>query len=422
MDIRISPMPLKGNAKAIASKSDAHRNLICAALASHPTTLYISSLSQDIQATIDCLTMLGARIVQEQSNTLIIYPIMPDAVPKTVQMDCKESGSTLRFLLPLTAYLVPCADFAGGGRLPERPLAPLITALSCHGCFFSADTLPFTVIGSLNAGTFDMPGNISSQFLSGLLFALPILDHASELCLTSPLESSDYVEMTLATLLCFGITVDRTRNGFYIPGKQIYNSPESITIDGDWSNSAFFLAAGALGESVTYAGLNPKSLQGDRRILSLLSRFGAQIEIGNQDTITASSDSLKACKIDVSQIPDLLPILAVVASVSEGTSTFYNAKRLRLKESDRLSSTANMLRALGAEVNELSDGLEITGKGMLTGGEVDSFGDHRIAMAAAIASIRCQGDVVIRNAHATSKSYPAFFNDFNQLGGKANVI
>ncbi|MHB1316015.1 MAG: 3-phosphoshikimate 1-carboxyvinyltransferase [Christensenellales bacterium] len=418
----ITPGRLNGDIKAIPSKSDGHRCLICAALSDRPTSLQFSSLSEDIQATMDCLAALGAKIEIAPNSNYIVHPIQYDAVPKTVRLDCRESGSTLRFLLPLASYLAPCAEFTGQGRLPERPLAPLVQALSCHGCFFSGPALPFTVIGRLSAGIFDMPGNISSQFLSGLLFALPLLDGQNEICLTSSLESSDYVEMTLSALSRFGITVDRTRRGFAIPGGQAYHSPESVSVDGDWSNAAFFLAAGALGNAITYAGLDKNSLQGDKRILSLLSKFGASIEKSGENGFTASPGLLKACEIDVSQIPDLLPVLAVVAAVSEGTSVFTNAGRLRLKESDRLSSTSGMLRALGAQVSELPEGLEITGKSVLPGGEVDSLGDHRIAMAAAIASIRCRNNVLIHHAQAVNKSYPDFFSDFNRLGGKAHVI
>jgi 3-phosphoshikimate 1-carboxyvinyltransferase len=383
MDMKVFPAALAGEIPAITSKSAAHRALICAALSRDETKIHISDTSKDIEATRDCLAEM------KRENPVI---------------NCGESGSTFRFLLPLAAVLCDKATFIGEGRLPARPIADLLGALRANGVQFSADRLPFTVSGKLKSGEFALPGNVSSQFVSGLLFALPLVDGNSTITLTSPLESRAYADMTVQMLKQFGVEIIQGVNNYAIKGNQAYKSPGEIYVETDWSNAAFFLAANALGSSVSVTGLDMNSAQGDKEIVSILKRFGSGAEI------------------DVSEVPDLLPILAVVAAHSRGKTTLYNAARLRLKESDRLASVRGMLCAFGAQAEETADSLVIVGGRKLRGGIIDSAGDHRIAMSAAICACFCEGETIIKGAEAVEKSYPRFFEDFAKLGGKAHVI
>lgn len=420
MDIRISPRPLAGVIGAIPSKSDAHRCILCAALADRPTDLTIGPLSEDIGATIACVRALGAGVTLPDANRMRITPIGAER-PDEPRLDCAESGSTLRFLLPVAAALCEKASFTGRGRLPDRPLYPLPEEMQKHGCRFSAPKLPFTVDGKLAGGRFSLPGNISSQYVSGLLFALPLTEEGGSIRLTTPLESSGYVDMTIDTMQRFGIRVEKEPNLYMIPPGQQYRSPGEAAVDGDWSNAAFWLVAGALGGPVVCTGLKETSRQGDRQIAALLSRMGASVETGGTTCIVQKA-GLRALEIDAAEIPDLVPILAVAASVAEGTTFIRNAARLRIKESDRLSAVTENLKAIGAQVRELDDGLVIDGKQRLDGGLVRSCGDHRIVMAMAIASAVCRNEIVIRDAEAVNKSYPGFFQDFHRLGGNADVI
>ena len=413
----ISPSPLSGTIPAIASKSDAHRLLILAALSKGETRLRMEQRSEDIDATIGCLRALGAEI-----------SLIPDGVSvrgiervnENPLLDSKESGSTFRFLLPVACALCDTARFTGGGRLPERPIGALMHAMQAHGVAFSAERLPFATTGKLTGGDFSLPGNVSSQYLTGLLLALPLIKEDSTILLTTHLESAAYVDITLHALHRFGISVETQGERYHIPGGQSISSPGELRVDGDWSNASFFLAAGALGKPVTVTGLNLDSPQGDKAMLDALLHFGASID-ATADAITVSPARLSGCMIDVGETPDLLPILAVLGACATGETRLTNASRLRLKESDRLASVTNMLTALGCTVEELPDALVITG-GSLVGGTVDSVRDHRIAMAAAIASIRCAKKVRILGADAVKKSYPAFFKDFNLLGGHADVV
>lgn len=417
MIARISPAPLGGTVSAIASKSDAHRLLILAALSRGETKLLMEQRSEDIDATISCLRALGATI-----------EILPDGVfvggiervNENPLLDCGESGSTFRFMLPVACALSERVRFTGSGRLPERPIGELMRVMQAHGVAFSAERLPFETTGRLTGGDFSLPGNVSSQYLTGLLLALPTLDEDSTISLTTRLESAAYVDITLHALRRFGVQV-RAENGVYaVSVGQAIQSPGTLRVDGDWSNAAFFLAAGALGNPVTMTGLNLESPQGDKAIVTALRTFGAQVE-ATADEVTVSPAQLAGCTIDVGETPDLLPILAVLGASAAGETRLVNAARLRLKESDRLASVSAMLRELGGTVEELPDALVITG-GTFVGGTVDSCRDHRIAMSAAIASIRCMSEVTILGADAVNKSYPAFYQDFNHLGGHADVV
>lgn len=417
MQVRITPAPLKGAVRAIPSKSAAHRLLILAVLADGPTVLNLPASSQDIDATVRCLRTLGAEIRREGAAVSVTPAASP---PLSPLLDCGESGSTLRFLLPVAAVLGGGARFTGGGRLPNRPIGALLDTLRSHGLSFSVDSLPLAMEGCLRGGEFRLPGDVSSQYVTGLLLALPRAEQDSVITLTTALASSSYVEMTLAALRRFGAEIRTERGIYHIPGRQRLASPGTLRVEGDWSNAAFFLAAGALGGGVTVTGLDSDSLQGDRAVVSLLRRFGAEVR-QEEDAVTVCPGRLRGMEISVEEIPDLLPILAVVAACAEGETRFTHAARLRLKESDRLSAVAALLRALGGEAEELPDGLIVRG-GELTGGTADSVHDHRLAMAAAVAAIRCRGPVEIKDAGAVEKSYPRFFEDYKALGGNAHVV
>lgn len=413
MDVVVSPSTLSGSVSSIPSKSSAHRLLICAALADKPTSLLLSSSSDDIEATIACLKALGACIGRE-NDEITITPI--SQIPANPVLNCGESGSTLRFMLPVAAAFCEDVRFTGGGRLPERPMAELLEAMKLHGVSFSSDKLPFETSGRLVGGEFVLSGGTSSQYLTGLLLALPTLEKDSVVRLSAKLVSSAYVDITLSVLEKFGVRVEHSANEYLVPGSQRFRAPSQLKVDGDWSNAAFFLAAGAIGAPVTVTGLDPNSPQGDKAIVTLLKRFGADVSIDGEQ-VTVTPRRLRACKIDLSEVPDLLPVLAVVAAVAEGETRFANGMHLKYKESDRLLSTALMINALGGKAEVCGDGLKIMGGG-LTGGTVSSFNDHRIAMASAIAGSKCSEPVTILGADAVNKSYPAFFTDYIKLGGK----
>ena len=402
MNVTCHPTTLHGKINAIPSKSDVHRKLICAALSENSCVLQIQPpFCEDIEATIRCLTALGAQFSPE-SDGLHISPICAENKRRNVLLGCGESGSTFRFLLPVAAAVTDSADFTGSGRLPDRPISALTDAMAAHGVRFSSQKLPFSTSGILHGGRFEIAGNISSQFLSGLLMALPLCHEDSEIIVTTKLQSLSYVKMTLDTLKQFGIKIDvENDNCYHIKGNQKFHANSMISCDGDWSNGAFWLAANALGSTIQVSGLSDESIQGDKAISTILRDF--------QD---AKSD----LSVSMADIPDLLPILAVCASFRNGKTQFLNAERLRLKESDRLATIAEMIRNLGGKIEEGSDNLTVFGVG-LEGGLVHANGDHRLAMAAAIAALKCKFPVEIIQADAVKKSYPAFFEDYSELGG-----
>ncbi len=435
MNTHILSADVSGTVNAISSKSYAHRMLIAASLCDEPLEVRINAFSEDIDATIDCLKAFGAHITKT-NNGIFIEPLFkkgekPTDVSfldsrqckKTLTIDCKESGSTARFLVPVAAFLHPDVTLIGSGRLPSRPFSSLCRELNNKGSSFNGEYIPLNIKtpNGLQSGTFNIEGNISSQYISALLFILPLLDGDSRINLTSKLESASYIDMTIEVLSLFGIVIQKSENAFIIPGNQRYRAPyNGCAAEGDWSNGAFFLAMGALGKSVTVNGLKTNSTQGDRAILSLLKQFGAQVtEEEHSITIKGLGEKhpLQGIEIDASQIPDLVPCLAVVASVSEGKTRIYNAARLRLKESDRLKTTTTMLSNLGAHIHEQGDELIIEGKKVLDGGTVNGENDHRIVMAAALASLVCKNPVSIIGSNAVQKSYPGFFADFNSIGG-----
>lgn len=416
MTATLSPSTLGGRIAAIPSKSDAHRVLICAALADRPTTFALPVRSADIDATIACLRALGADITLADGRCTVVPLTTPTASPL---LDCGECGTTLRFLLPVAAALGGNATFAGHGRLPARPIGELLDVLAQHGVTASSPTLPLTLSGHMTAGSFTLPGNVSSQYISGLLLAMPWLHEPARIRLTTNIESTGYIDMTRRTMVRFGVTIADEADGFSFDGATGYRAPESLTVEGDWSNAAFWLAAGALGSTVTMTGLFAESAQGDKAILPLLRRFGAKVA-QHGDTVTVSAAPLRGIDIDMRDIPDLLPPLAVVAAAAQGTTRLYNAARVRLKECDRLSAMTALLTTLGTRVEEREDELLIHGGTPLTGGDVDGCNDHRIVMAAALAASLAQAPVTVSDSEAVAKSYPAFFADYQQLGGIAH--
>lgn len=421
MDVLIRPSELHGEIKAIASKSFAHRLLILSSLSDKNTIIKCSESSDDINATINCLSALGAKITKV-SEGFSVTPYNYTKIIKNSILDCGESGSTLRFLLPVACALRSDSMFCGHGRLPQRPMAPLYTALTEHGCIFTSDDgLPISCSGELTGGCYTLPANISSQFISGLLLALPLIREDSIIKLTGDIESRNYINMTLSALRLFGIDISFNMNALFINGGAKYISPGNVTVEGDWSNAAFWLCAGAIeNSSIKCVGLDIYSSQGDRAIIKILTEFGAIISY-SEKSITINSSTLYGTEIDAKDIPDLVPILAVVASVAKGKTLIKNAARLRIKESDRLYTVTKTLSDLGSEISETEDGLIITGQKRLIGGRVNSFGDHRIVMMAAIASIVCDNPVIIENAESVKKSYPDFFSDFSLLGGNIEM-
>lgn len=396
MNVIVYPGKLKGRVQVPASKSMAHRLLIAAALADRPTEIEISALNNDISATMNCLEALGAKI-EGDSDTYTVTPA--GSVPRGCTLDCMESGSTLRFLLPVAAALGTDALFTGRGRLPERPNIALTEAMKAHGADIDRDLLPMRVSGNLVPGMWELPGNVSSQYITGLMFALPLLEDDSEIRLTTALESASYIEITIRALSRFGIRIHRTETGWHIPGGQKYISPGSIRVEGDWSAAAFWLAANRMGSEIEVSGLDPDSAQGDRVVEKLLC----------------------APFINASDTPDLVPALAVCAALQPHETVITGAARLRIKESDRLSAIGNMLTNLGTSVKVTEDGLIIAGKNALKGGSVNGMNDHRIVMAAAVAATCAEEPVTITGAEAVEKSYPDFFRDFEKLGGKIHV-
>ena len=390
MDIRIIPQKLRGAVTPPASKSMAHRAVLAMALAGGTGTLSNLSDSQDIQATKRCVAALKA----------------PRPEGELPFLDCGESGSTLRFLIPIALAVAGGGVFTGHGRLMERPQQPYFDIFDEKGIFYGQTDGVLTVRGTLTPGVYRLPGNVSSQFVTGLLYALPLLPGDSTIEITTPLESGGYVDMTLDMLEKFGISVQNKNYAvFHIPGNQVYQGRD-ITVEGDWSQAGFWYAANFLDNQVAIQGLNADSTQGDRVVASLYWKLAKP---GDTD-------------IDVSGCPDLLPPLAVMAAVRSGTTRFVNAARLRIKESDRLATTAALLNALGGHAEEGPDSLTVRGVPAFSGGTVDGANDHRIVMAAAIAATRSSAPVTILGAEAVRKSYPSFWEDYKQLGGVFDVF
>ncbi len=391
MNITVYPGMLSGSLRAVPSKSQAHRLLICAAFSDKKTDIYCPDTNQDIEATAQCLRALGADILRTEDG----YRVAPiSAFPKEAQFYCCESGSTLRFMLPIAGALGVRAVFHMEGRLSQRPLSPLWEELQRMGCqlaWLSDNAL--LCQGQLKSGMYSVSGSVSSQFITGLLFALALIPGQSRLTVTGKVESAPYIRMTQEALAAFGVNTV----GYQVNGSFPFTSPGRVTVEGDWSSSAFFLAANALGSKITLSGLNPNSPQGDKAILSSLERLGRGEDISGAD------------------IPDLIPVLAVAAGRLQGCH-FTDIARLRLKESDRIESTSKMLTAFGAKAESTEDSLTVF-PAQYRSCTVDSCGDHRIAMSAAIGATVAQGPVTILGGECVAKSYPGFWYDFKRLGG-----
>ena len=407
MDVRIQPRLLSGAVTPPPSKSLAHRMIIAAALAAGVSTVRQVAFSQDIEATLRCMQALGARC-ERAGDGLRIAGIggVREPFQEPPRLDCGESGSTLRFLIPISLETAGGGVFTGRGRLMERPQQPYFDLFQEKGIAYGQKDGELTVRGRLTPGEYRLPGNVSSQFFTGLLMALPLLDGPSVVVSTTKLESAPYVTMTMGVLERCGVRVrwSPALNGFGIePG--VY-SPFEETVEADWSQAAFWYAALSLGSNLRLRGLKGHSSQGDAAVMAHARKLALTGEV----------------KISLADCPDLLPPLAVMAALRRGTTHFTNAARLRLKESDRLTTVARMLKALGGAVSEEEDGLTVYGVSTLPGGTVDGANDHRIVMAAAVAATRCQGPVVIRGAEAVKKSYPHFWRDYEELGGDVRVL
>lgn len=386
MDIIIHPRPLRGDITIIPSKSQAHRLLICAAFSDRPTQLQCPDTNRDIEATVDCLNALGVKI-QRTDNGYTVEPVRN--LPKQATLNCCESGSTLRFMLPIVGALGVDATFLMEGRLPQRPLSPLWEEMERMGCALSRPTEnTLRCQGKLKSGTYSISGGVSSQYITGLSFALCLMEPGSTLQITGKIESRPYLDLTAQAIDLFG--------GGY--GKGRFHSPGYVDVEGDWSNGAFFVTAAFLGSQLSIRGLDQLSVQGDRAVLDILPQLAEGMPT-----------------LSVADIPDLVPILSVAAAAHNG-AVFTDIQRLRLKESDRVASTIAMIEALGGKAQATEDRLTVYGTG-LTGGTVDSVNDHRIAMATAIAATVCAQSVTVLGAQCVNKSYPHFWEEYAGLGG-----
>ena len=412
MRVLIEKGRASGAVCAPPSKSYAHRYLIAAALSKDGGTVHGISESEDMKATLSCLASLGARFEKEGDTVRFL----DRSGERSEIFSCLESGSSLRFMIPIALTATEKATFIGTERLLTRGVSVYEELFASKGITVQKTAESLTFSGRLQAGDYRVKGDVSSQFITGLLFALSISKRASTLTISTKMESEPYVNITLDALSAFGVNVIKSNNAFIIPDDSTFTSPENLEVEGDWSNAAFPLALGIIGGApISVEGLLPTSSQGDKEIVTVLRRFGGRIE-EKDNCFTAYPSPLSGIEIDASNIPDLVPILATVASVARGETVIYGASRLRLKESDRLLSVSTVLSSLGADISQTDDGLIINGKEHLIGGSVDSFGDHRIAMSAAGASAVCTADLIISGAESVNKSYPDFWRDMRSLG------
>ena len=424
--VKIFPTKLQGTVVAPSSKSMGHREIICAGLAAGTSIIDNISMSKDIEATMRCLKAINVAVdeipsmIAGRKALQISGTGHPMAAADSV--DCGESGSTLRFFLPLGANLNCPLTFTGHGKLVSRPLQAYYDIFDEKFIQYFNDNgnLPVTVNGRLTPGTYKLPGDVSSQFVSGLLFALPLLNGDSVIEITSPLESSACVDMTISCLAKFGIKVENEgslHRRYLVPGKQHYQAQDS-RVEGDWSQAAFWTVGGSLGEGITCQGVNVHSLQGDQAVVRIMERMGAAIS-QTENSVTVNGGTTKATLIDAGNCPDIIPVLTVLAAVSEGTTKIINAGRLRIKECDRLAAMTSELNKMGAAITEEPEGLTIIGKpeGLKGGVQVDAWNDHRIAMSLAIAAQKCAEPIILTGAESVAKSYPTFWEDYKSVGG-----
>ena len=417
MNVIVEKSKLCGCVTPPASKSVAHRVLIASALCDEPTEVLGALQGDDVQATINALKALGAVFSEKDEDARVVFPAKQRHGEVTINV--KESGSTLRFMLPIVCALGVTASFCGEGRIAERPISELLCALSEHGISVSDGALPLTVGGKLKAGDHVIDGTVSSQYVTGLLFALPLLDGDSTLELKGGAVSANYIDITLSVLEKFGISIDRAGNAFYVRGGQRYKSPKRVRVEGDFSGAAFFAVGGALCGEVALLGLNPNSLQGDKIVLELLKEMGADINICD-DKIIVKESTLSAIEFCAENCPDLVPVMSVAMAGANGVSRILGVDRLRHKESDRLRGVIDMLANLGISAEYQNNSLKILG-GALCGGVLSSQNDHRLSMSGAIAAAAAAGKTTILDAECVKKSYPAFFADLKKLGGKVDA-
>ncbi len=419
--VKITPTKLKGIVQVPPSKSLAHRAIICASLAKGVSRIDNIEYSKDIQATIKAMKSLGTKI-EEFENYLIIDGTTT-FTKQNSEIDCEESGSTLRFMVPISIVEENKVHFVGRGNLGKRPLDTFYEIFEHQniGYMYKKDVLDLYVIGKLKPDHYIIPGNISSQFITGLLFALPLLKGDSIIEITSTLESKGYIDLTLQMLSQYGIKIiNNDYKSFVVMGNQEYQAHD-YRVEADFSQAAFYLVAGAIGNDVVLTDLNLNSLQGDKATLSILEAMGAKINVVS-DGIKVTGENLSATQVDASQCPDVIPVVSVALALAQGKSEVINAKRLRIKECDRIIATSSQLNELGGSVVELSDSMTIRGVSEFVGGNCSSFADHRIAMMLAIATTRCNQSVIIDNMECVEKSYPSFWEDYQSLGGIIDVI
>ena len=420
-DLKINPSKLKGEVKIPPSKSMAHRAIICAALSDGLCIIENIDYSDDIIATIDAMNSLGAKIVKHKDHIKVIGVYGSDEkAQETRVIDCNESGSTLRFLVPISLLFRGSSKFIGRGNLGKRPLTTYYNIFEKQGIKYSyeEDNLNLVINGELKPGTFEVEGNVSSQFITGLLFTLPLLKEDSKIIITTEMESRGYIDLTLRAMSDFGIEIiNNNYREFIIKGNQKYNA-RNYRVEGDYSQAAFFLCADSLGNDVLCKDLDLNSLQGDKEVIDILERMNVVFNANDIGVKGTTNGELTSTVIDGSQCPDIIPVLTSVAALTKGTTEIINAGRLRIKECDRLAAVTSELNKLGAKIIEKEDGLVVTGVEKLQGGvDVWSHKDHRIAMTLAIASTRCKEPIVIKDYECIAKSYPNFFEDFKTLGG-----
>ncbi|MFQ8706194.1 MAG: 3-phosphoshikimate 1-carboxyvinyltransferase [Thomasclavelia sp.] len=419
--VKITPTKLKGVVQVPPSKSLAHRAIICASLAKGVSRIDNIEYSKDIQATIKAMKSLGTKI-KEFENYLIIDGTTT-FTKQNSEIDCEESGSTLRFMVPISIVEENKVHFVGRGNLGKRPLDTFYEIFERQniGYMYKRDVLDLYVIGKLKPDHYIIPGNISSQFITGLLFALPLLKGDSIIEITSTLESKGYIDLTLQMLNQYGIKIiNNDYKSFVVMGNQEYQAHD-YRVEADFSQAAFYLVAGAIGNDVILTDLNLDSLQGDKVTLNILEAMGAKINVVS-DGIKVTGENLSATQVDASQCPDVIPVVSVALALAQGKSEVINAKRLRIKECDRIIATRSQINELGGAVIELPDSMTIRGVNEFIGGNCSSFADHRIAMMLAIAATRCNQPVIIDNMECVEKSYPGFWKDYQSLGGIINVI
>lgn len=419
--VNINPKSLKGVVHIPPSKSISHRAIIAGALSNGESIIENIIMSKDIKATCDGLISLGVEMDLKSSSDnryTIIVRGKGSIETNGDTIDCIESGSTLRFLIPLAVTSDEKVTFNGRGKLIERPLDIYYNIFEKQGISYynNSGILPLTVWGKLKPSDFHMIGDISSQFITGLMFALPLLHGDSRIIIDTPLESKGYIDLTMDVLKSFGIEIlNEDYTIFKIRGNQTYK-PRKYRVEGDFSQAAFWLVAATIAGHIECSDINTNSFQGDREIIRIIQDMGGSLQITGK-SVTAHKNPTRGIEIDASQIPDLIPVISVMACLSQGTTIITNASRLRIKESDRLKSTASELSKIGGRIKELKDGLIIDGVDSLKGGIVNSWNDHRIAMAMAVASTRCANPLTIEGAESVEKSYPGFWEDFKKLGG-----